>query len=1401
MALKVGVAQPTGKITVAKPTPQPKLKVGYNYGMQVGANPQQAGGGRLVQNAGGGKLIQNAAGSNVIQRGYSAPIQRAATAAEIQAAANAVRIAAEREAARQKEIRRAAKQGEVDTKVAANKSALKLRVSTAQQNFRLRVGRNYSPGTITVPKYVLSDDEKEFEKIKAEARRQAMKNIDLLKGDPSTDGWSRFVDKVTFGADRRASGARKEAERRISETSERQIKVYQDKLDKHNKLQSSLQADYERQKLRLSAAELNALADRYNRQMADSVKDLNRVAAYTEGVLEGYGVKAEEKLGSKGARAAAFINRNVVQKTPLPKVWQYTLGEGDRNIPSIVTAPSRIVNWVGNLNTKDRQIYKWGGETASRINSKDNAWQASFNQRSFNQRPWVDVTTKNAPKHIQDEVKSLIEARKKIGVKDRSKLDYEKVLAERLKSYNRQHRNWNSFIDVAADPLNLAAGAGAAAKGVAKVPKVAKVISKVDDAGRASKYTNSFFKAADAVTETKNLLKAKAGNSKIVQWLGKEAKSPEEQLADAIKVAKEAQGEVQKTIMPRLKQIDRKISGGKVDFSIFDDFATLTDSEAAMLQRMTAGKLTARDRLMLAGKNYAPIRAKLEGIATKWQDFAENMRLADEVKNSRFGRGKRTYSPNTVWLPDKKQYNFRLKSKGRVQSADDFAQGAVDRYIASKLGKNVKADRTRLVAEREELLQRYDDLMTSTRADVEKAYTRTRSPINRARKVAGAPMRVWKKSVLKYRPAWYVNNELYNTQAAVLAAGPKALLEKAKLTNPRYWRQAVDEVPDAAKTKLSREIGSGVTPIGKKISKLASRQENWSRISVYRTLRKKGLSHDEALKRVDKYLFDYTTRNWERPLKTVLPFWAWQKNLTKAAVKMPFDRPGYAIGYNRFDRYQKQQFDKDFATVIPELKKLGYTDEEIESFKQEQAKYFAGRLKVGGKYYTTPFNAFSEKGLSSVGLNPYIAALGETADAVDSFGRKIKGNEASLVRRLTTKFPQAELGYKRYKGWRVDKGLDKPTEKYIGKEGSEGYGLTKEKQGHDPSKPNYVASMDPRTKTKQDVSAFLGKPRGLEFDKSKFLKTKKLQKVTAEYFSKSEAWKNMDYEKSEAERQAFFAKHGMTPDDFYQGVLAKYDSDHTKKIKGLKEEARSKNQALFDEYGKQPQGTRNLWATKKLRELNEAGYFDDNPFLKSFKWVNRDTAHKADKQAAVQHALATGDWSAYRKLAGKGGKTQKQVDYEKAKATGDWSGYQKKYGVKSAKAKAYQLATSTGDWTAYRAQFGTKETPYKYDGKYFKSQESMDRYKEGAFWRKYSAADKEERRRLLAENPQYNRRADWTDQQWDDWKIVNRKKQTDKLRAWSGGTLDKFLQQNMASATRYKSARAYKRGSKKLAYR
>jgi hypothetical protein len=226
----------------------------------------------------------------------------------------------------------------------------------------------------------------------------------------------------------------------------------------------------------------------------------------------------------------------------------------------------------------------------------------------------------------------------------------------------------------------------------------------------------------------------------------------------------------------------------------------------------------------------------------------------------------------------------------------------------------------------------------------------------------------------------------------------------------------------------------------------------------------------------------------------------------------------------------------------------------------------------------------------------------------------------------------------------------------------------------------------------------------------------------------------------------------------------------------MKEDAAAKNKALFEEYGRQPKGTRNVWVTQKLRELSAAGYFDDNPFLKSFKYASPDSVAKADKQLIVQTALKTGDWSQYR---AKFGLSEKQKAREQALKSGDWSGYVAKYG-KTEKAQARDKAVASGDWSAYRAKYGTtvKTTPHQSDGKYFKSAESMEKYAEGQFWHKYATASKDERKKLLADNPKYNTRAGWTMQDWLTEK--RRKSAEDKKKLVPFGNIAMYMSENRA---------------------
>lgn len=1297
---------------------------GSNY------NPQPA---TLKPIQGGNVSVQTPAPAAVLNNPKAKIV--VPTVAQIAAAANAARIALAQEVARQKEAKRVVAQEQLNTKVAANTAATKLTVSNAGWKGNISFAKTFKTPKILLPEQ--TDYEKEYAKAYAQAIADFNNQSKVGKKNFLQSAW----DKVSFGQDRRESAARSYAVAKANEIASKNVSAYEKKLNAFLKQQAAKKAAIEGAKFG-SQTEFDNAVSEYTKWENTNINSLEHDRATITAQLDAYGNSAKSALTSAPAHTAGWLNKNIVHSAPgnvLGSVWKYTLGQGSKNVPSVVTAPTRVFNWLGNLNTKDRQIYKSGGGSFNRADSKLNAWQATYNQRNANIKPVVVPTysRSKAEQMFGDNIRQLQAAGGYKGI------SHDQALRRMWDSYYKQSKFQNSAKEALADPLNLFLGAGSANK--------LGWIDKANQIGRASKTAGWIYRGADKLGEAKKALT----DTRLVKWLGSDAKTPEQQLADTIDAARKNQRAIQDNLLPRINELNKKLSGNaQLDVSVFGKLANLTDSEAKMLQRMVNGKLSNRDRLLLSGKNYAPIRAKLEDVAQSWTKFTEDMKLADSIKTTRFGAGKRLYSPATAWLPQKagrlEDYNFRLFKKNlKPQSQSDFLQGAIDRYFKSNLDNKFAASESSKFArrklERDNLLARYDKTIGASRAEVEAAYKKTRTPLNRFRKVAATPTRLWKKSVLKFRPAWTVNNVLYNTQAAALAGGGRALIEQGKMLNPRYWRKAMDAVPADIKTNLANEIGSKG-----RLDRFYSNVENWSRVAAYRAAKSKGLSDSEALSRVNKYLFDYTTKNWERPLKSVIPFWAWQKNLARAGAVMPFDRPLAAEAYNKLDRYQQNQYDKEFASLVPELRKLGYTDAEIGKMKVDNAKYFQGRLKVGNKWITTPFNAFSEKGMSQIGFNPYLAAAGETATATDSFGQPVKGNEASWWRRIISKFPQADLAYQ---------ATQKPgREAWISKPTTEGYGFTKSKQGFDKSKANYSRSLDPRAKLGQNALALFGVPRSLTFDKQQFLQSKRLQKAVSDYFSHD--WENMDYPTQQKKQQELFSKYGLTADEFYKGILAKYDTENTKRIKGQKEAAAKANKSLFDEYSKQPKGTRNLWATNKLQELVKSGYFNDNPFLKSFKWIDPSTVAKADRQAIYQEAKRTGDWTAW---------TAKYGDTRRKTAK---SIFWQKYMAESDPAKRRQLLRDN-------PQFAKK--PVKTEAQ----------IAEATFWWKYAIATTSERKRLLRDNPQYNTRANWTRDQWNAWRSSKTAADIAKLAGYknAGASMAWHKESAQQTAARFSSKR------------
>ena len=1207
------------------------------------------------------------------------------------------------------------------------------------------------------------DDPTKFDKIKREYRVKAAKQIEQYKKNNS----GGLLNWLTgSGTDK----ARKLAQGQLESLQTDEVKRYENRLNSFLVAQAKRKAEIEKKRFS-SKAEFDRAVKQFSKWEDAQISNLEYIRAATTGQAEAYGQKAQMPNRSPVGTAAGWF-----QKTALPwltnnSLFKYTLGSGDKNTPSLVTAPARAVNTVGNLFYNKRN-YSDGSVQSGRAHDLGEAWRDSFNQRNFNISQPKEFTEAGFQKWYKTRDLSQWQSDIKAG-----KISKQKVEDLYRKMYKTQTSNdsaANKLTEFFADPLFLvpASKAGKAAD---------RGLKWASGAAKSTKTGAGFFSKVE-----------KLKKSKAIQWLGKEYKTPEQQLGDAIDAAKKHQSDLQKKFFPQIKALNDEIAkrgGEQLDLSVIDDLGKLTDHEAEVLQRMVAGKFSFRDAAKLRdvkGLRYSkPTRDKLMDIYQRWTDLSEKMKLSDNVSTARFGRGKRFYSPYTVWTGDDlSKYNYRkFRKRKKPQSAADLHQGAIDRFFVSNVDESTAAARSGLTKQRGDLYRAYKKEMDSLRSGTDKAWQATRTKSAKLRKFGRAvsPIGLWKKSVLKYRPAWTVNNVIYNTQAGVLAGGADSLINQIRLLRPKNWREAMNSVPDKIKADLTGELGGK----SKDLNKFYNNVENWSRVSAFMAAKSKGLTDEQALKRVNKYLFDYRTKNWERPIKGILPFWAWNKNLAKASVQMPFDRPLAAKLYNKADQYQNDQFDKEFEKVVPQLVKLGYSEDEIQQIKQDQAKYYRGRLKVGNKWITTPFNAFSEKGLAGFGINPYLAALGESALSADNFGRPLSGSAASFRNRVLSKFPQYELGKKAYDSWRVDSGLSKPRSGWIGEKGSAGYGLTKERQGFDPSKSNYDRNMDPRAKLGQDSLAFLGVPRGLEFNADDLVRRKRLQKLADAYFALDT--KDMSFDKAEAKRQALFKKYGVTPDEFYSGLLAKYDTDNTKRVKDLKAKARLANTKLFDEYAKQPKGTRNVWATAKLRELNDAGYFDDNPFKKSFDWINPDSVARATRQQDYQKAKASGDWSAWRRKYGDT-RSQKARDYELAKKSGNWAAYESKYG-RSKKSQAYQKAKASGDWSKFEERYGDTQdkSPYRYDGKYFKSAKSMERYKEGLFWHEYALASKEKRRQLLADHPEYNDRKDWTDADWDRW----REQQKNKARHFGNFSNyeQKAISLNTSGALRFRAMR------------
>lgn len=1206
----------------------------------------------------------------------------------------------------------------------------------------------------------------EFDRTKELAKREATK-------DSENSGKSKgFLDTITggFTAETRA---RQYAQQKQAEL-QKDIKKYEDSLRSFTKQKAEVE-----QKLKMLAntaktqQEYDAEVQKATKWLEKEVKVLNNSAATIQGRSEGYGDFSNKELSSGIAKVGKWLDpKNNPVTGVMGKVFQYTLGEGDANIPSLISAPSRAVNWIGNTTGMNKQVNKFDGskEVASQDWAK--AWQQTQRQRNFNigntSNTWDTEKVKESD--YQDALKLYKQKAKptgdqawfkgKLPTKDQWLKEEQYAFQDgvRIKSGSTREdvyykgaglQSKKDFADLSsntleflADPLFLAGGASKLARGSSWVAKGAKGITAVKDSVKATPWVQ---KAMDS----------KVGQG--IQWLGKEKVTAKEDFAQKADAYLKMTTENQAKYLPKVADLQKKIRGNQIDYKVFDDLGKLTDEEAAILQRMTGlNTFAMRDNAkFLLSKEGAIKKKQLLDLHKRSQANASLMKKTDAVTSNRFD-GK-YYSQGWNQMPtDKAKYNFRaFRKNSHIQNAEQLKASQVERYFQSAVddvggaGEKLRKETTRAQSEVKKLLAEYSEASKKGRPEMEKAYRKISSKGTKFQKALGIPINVWKTSVLALRPAWYVNNKVYNISAGLNSAGLRYIPESLGMLKKGALTSARKENPEVI-SKIGKYLDNG-SPLWKPASAL----EDADRLAAYKALIKNGTSPEEALKRVDKYFFKYTTKNWERPLKTAMPFWAWTKGTAGASVRMPLDRPLSAKLINANNDNNEKELNK-----LPEDMRKYY-----------EGRQFFGNDKDGNSQWAnTPFNPFTPKNFSNVSANPFISALAEISTQKDYYGNPL--DEKSIMQNFLNKFPQVPLAKQVYDTWKANGGDFKQTIKYFSEiSKSDGYAMTKERQGYDKSKTNYSEKLDPSNKLGENFLAYLGVPRGSSFDQKKYDKEKALTDLNAEFFKHDWDKEYPDYSEKVKAQEALAKSKGFDLEkDLYKGFWTKNDSELTKELKVKKDEARKYLNEFWTEYHNLPQdGNRNIWVKNKMKDIVDSKVILGNPFIADGlpDWFGPESRQKAVTKefwnkywgsSKDQQRKLLADNPQYNKY-GSGGTSQKSIDYKKAKASGDWSEYTKKYGFKSQKQADYNKAKTSGDWSSYLKSYGTK-----------KDSESAK------FWAKYFASSNKDRKQLLADNPKYNKHANDAPKTQEEWDVIMDKVKLDrKTRALGNADFAAFF--------------------------
>jgi hypothetical protein len=469
---------------------------------------------------------------------------------------------------------------------------------------------------------------------------------------------------------------------------------------------------------------------------------------------------------------------------------------------------------------------------------------------------------------------------------------------------------------------------------------------------------------------------------------------------------------------------------------------------------------------------------------------------------------------------------------------------------------------------------------------------------DKLRHMAGAPTRAWKSAVLRYNPAWYINNVGWNIPASFMTGGVRTAkgygqIAKAALKERTLNPSMLDELPDDVVSKGFQQAEFGNK--GKLL--LGSKIENLSRAAGYLGARGQGLGEKEAVKKLNRYMFDYSdVKNWERPLMSVLPFWRWQKNITRMTATLPFTSPRFASGFNQI---KKTFMDRPMAQ-LPDVQTTTKDPETGETKTFNPRDQYKGKIHIPGKgWINTPFLPILPDNLARVGVHPAISLLKRLSTGKDYFGNNRNGE--GMADFFGSAFPQYDAAKN---GFYSVAGKGERKEVWMS---ASGYG--KEAQGYDPTKPNYKKDLDPTAKMWSGIGRLFGantfKPK--EFDEQKFRDNLRYKQFSDAYFNRDWNKEFPDLTTRTAEQTKLAKTFGYDlQKDMFDGRWSKYDNAETTRLKERRKATIAIEKNWYDLYNALPKnnGSRSNFIKEKKYEMAESDILDRYPELDFMSKVN-----------------------------------------------------------------------------------------------------------------------------------------------------------------------------------------------------